>query len=53
VGALLGRAGTSDVVDGHVAVTAQSARATVVTSDESDLRRLSEQLPVPLAIRAI
>lgn len=40
VGRLLARAGTSDVVDAHVALTAARHRAAVVTSDPDDLSRL-------------
>jgi predicted nucleic acid-binding protein len=53
VGALLGRSGTSDVVDAHVVLTAASASATVLTSDPDDLRRLSARLPTPPAIRRV
>lgn len=53
VGALLGGSGTSDVVDAHVVLTAASASASVLTSDPEDLRRLSDQLPVPPAIRRV
>jgi predicted nucleic acid-binding protein len=45
VGALLAKAGTSDVVDGHVALTASRKGSTVVTSNPDDLRQLSGQLP--------
>jgi predicted nucleic acid-binding protein len=53
VGSLVGRAGTSDVVDAHVAVTAAGRDATVLTSDPDDLRQLSDQLPRPIRIRRI
>ncbi len=43
-GRLLAVSGTSDVVDGHVAVLAQALRATVVTSDPKDLHRLDPGL---------
>jgi hypothetical protein len=39
-GQLLGRAGTSDVVDAVVAHTAASLRADVVTGDRADIARL-------------
>jgi predicted nucleic acid-binding protein len=39
-GQLLGRAGTSDVVDAVVAQTAAELRADVVTGDRADIRRL-------------
>lgn len=41
VGALLGVAGSTDVVDAHVVLVAHSYGAAVVTSDENDLSRLS------------
>jgi predicted nucleic acid-binding protein len=53
VGSLVGRAGTSDVVDAHVAVTAAGRDVTVLTSDPDDLRQLSDQLPRPIRIRRI
>lgn len=53
VGALLGQAGTSDVVDAHVVVTAAKASSTVLSSDPDDLRRLSDQLPVPVRVQRI
>ena len=39
-GTLCGRAGTSDVIDASVVLTARREGAVVVTSDEGDLRRL-------------
>ncbi len=48
VGSLLGRAGTADVVDAHLVVTAAGWSAGVVTSDPDDLRRLANQLPTPV-----
>jgi len=39
-GRLMGRAGTSDVVDAVVAQTAAGLRADVVTGDRADIRRL-------------
>lgn len=53
VGSLLGRAGTTDVVDGHVAVTAAGSSATVLTSDPEDLRLLSDQLPTPIRLQRV
>lgn len=44
VGALLARAGTSDVVDGHVALLARRLRATVITSDPTDIAALDPTL---------
>ncbi len=51
VGALLGKAGSSDVTDGHVVAVAASAGATVLTADAGDMGRLSACLdtPVPVA----
>lgn len=40
VGQLLARSGTSDVVDGFVAIKAAEADATVVTSDAQDIKHL-------------
>jgi predicted nucleic acid-binding protein len=40
VGQLLARSGTSDVVDGFVAIKAAEADATVVTSDTQDIKHL-------------
>jgi predicted nucleic acid-binding protein len=40
VGGLLRSAGTTDVVDGHVALCGLQPGATVVTSDGADIRRL-------------
>jgi hypothetical protein len=53
VGTLLGGSGMSDVVDAHVVLTAASVFAAVLTSDPDDLRRLSDELPTPLAIRRV
>jgi hypothetical protein len=53
VGALLGQAGTSDVVDAHLVVTAAKASSTVLSSDPDDLGRLSDQLPVPVRVQRI
>ena len=44
VGLLLARTGTADIADAHVAVCAQRAGQTVVTSDASDLRRIVPDL---------
>ncbi len=46
VGLLLASSHTSDVVDGHVAILGRSLRATVVTSDADDLRRLDDSLDI-------
>lgn len=53
VGALLSRAGASDVVDAHVVVTARRGRSTVLTSDELDLQRLSDCLPEPIVVQPV
>ncbi|HEV3048241.1 MAG TPA: hypothetical protein VGY13_12880 [Solirubrobacteraceae bacterium] len=45
VGMLLARAGTSDVVDAHLMITAASRGATVLSSDPGDLQRLAAHLP--------
>ncbi len=45
-GTLCGRAGTSDVVDASVVLTARRERAVVVTSDAGDLLRLDPTLTV-------
>ena len=52
VGALLAGAGTSDVVDGMVAVTAVQADAAVVTTDPGDIRHLLNTLGVQVAVLA-
>lgn len=51
VGALLAKAGTSDVVDAHVAVVAAKRGSTVVTSDPDDLRHLAGHFQPPITIR--
>ncbi len=48
MGALAGRARTTDVVDAHVAVTAHRLRFGIVTSEERDLQPIAELLrPAP------
>jgi hypothetical protein len=42
VGRLLGRSGTSDVVDAAVVVSAVREKCAVVTSDPDDLRALAD-----------
>jgi predicted nucleic acid-binding protein len=44
IGALAGRAGSSDVVDVHVVATAHRRRMGVLTSDENDLRPIADAL---------
>jgi predicted nucleic acid-binding protein len=46
VGALLARTGTSDIVDAHVVICAQTEGYAVITSDPIDLRRLDPTLRV-------
>ena len=53
VGALLGRARTSDVVDAHLVVIAAKTASTVLTSDIDDLRSLPGQLPTPVSLRRV
>jgi predicted nucleic acid-binding protein len=50
VGRLLARSGTSDVVDGFVALKAAEADAAVITSDQRDIRRLLETLGADLEV---
>jgi predicted nucleic acid-binding protein len=50
VGKLLASSGTSDVVDGLVALTAVKASAAVVTSDPDDIAHLLYTLGVDLAV---
>lgn len=53
VGALLGRAGASDVVDAHVVITAAGTAATVLTSDHEDLQRLAAEAAELLRVQRI
>jgi predicted nucleic acid-binding protein len=53
IGALLGAAGTSDVVDGQIALLASDTRATIVTSDPDDLMRLAAHTEHPRPIRRV
>ncbi|MBW3615775.1 MAG: PIN domain nuclease, partial [Actinobacteria bacterium] len=50
VGALAGASGVADVVDVHVVLVASRARASVLTSDAHDLRRVAGTLPQPVAL---
>lgn len=50
VGQLLARSGTSDVVDGFVAIKAAEADATVVTSDTQDIKHLLHVIGIRLAL---
>lgn len=47
VGALLADAGTSDVVDAHVALLAQRLGEEIITGDVDDLARLVAPMPAP------
>jgi predicted nucleic acid-binding protein len=51
VGMLLGQAGTSDVVDAHVAVVAARTHSTILTSDLNDFRQLSNHLTAAPPLR--
>ncbi|MGH9108738.1 MAG: PIN domain-containing protein [Acidimicrobiales bacterium] len=53
VGEILGRAGSSDVVDAHVVVAASRRGSSVITSDEEDLVRLSNCLQQPVAVHQV
>ena len=50
VGQLLARSGTSDVVDGFVAIKAAEVEATVVTSDTQDIKHLLYVLGIRLTL---
>ena len=50
MGTLLAGAGTSDVIDGLVAVTAAQAEAAVVTTDAGDITHLLTTLGVRLPV---
>jgi hypothetical protein len=50
VGTLLARAGTSDVVDAHVAVTAARLGGTIVTGDADDMRVLVAAVEQPVIV---
>jgi hypothetical protein len=53
VGGLLAQAGSSDIVDAHVVLTAGRSRSTVLTSDEEDLQQLSNYLPEPIVVQRV
>lgn len=53
VGSLVGKAGTADVVDAHLVVTAARHSATVLTSNLDDLRHLAGQLPTPVRVQRV
>lgn len=50
VGRLLGDAGASDIVDGHVVITAFRRGAPVLTGDVDDLARLAAHFPARVSI---
>jgi len=50
VGALLGEAVTTDVVDAHLIVVAAKSNSTVLTSDLDDLRRLAGHVSAPVPV---
>jgi predicted nucleic acid-binding protein len=50
VGRLLALAGTSDVVDGFVAVTAAYNGASVITSEPDDIRRLLDVIGIRVPV---
>jgi predicted nucleic acid-binding protein len=50
VGQLLAKAGTSDVIDAFVALTAAKARAAVITSDPRDIGHLLDTLGLRLPV---
>jgi hypothetical protein len=52
-GTLCGKAGTSDVVDALVAVTALHAHAPIVTSDPADLNHLASCIPAKLDLHTV
>lgn len=53
VGALLAAAGTADVVDAHLVVTAARIGATVLTSDPGDLTHLAVHLTQRIAVKSL
>ena len=53
VGAVLAKTRTSDVVDGHVAVTASRNKATILTGDPADLEALAEHLRPRPPVRSV
>jgi hypothetical protein len=53
VGALLGAAGATDVVDAHVVLVADARGGNVLTSDVDDLAALAARLPAPVGIAGL
>ena len=53
VGALLAKAGTSDVIDAHVVLTAARRSASVLTSEPDDLLHLAGHLLAPVRVQNV
>ena len=53
VGALLGNAGTADVVDAHLVVCAAVTTSAVLTADLNDLRKISRKMVTPVPVQSI
>jgi len=53
VGALLGRAGTADVVDAHLMVVAAANASTVLTTELDDLRALASHVTPTVVVQSI
>lgn len=53
VGALLARAGTSDVVAAHLVLIASLTSATIYTSDPADVRRLAAHVDGDVEVLAV
>jgi hypothetical protein len=53
IGALMGRAGTTDVVDAHLMIVAAASLSTVLTTDLDDLRALSSHLSPTVLVQSI
>jgi len=52
IGALMGRAGTTDVVDAHLMMVAAATASTVLTTDPDDLEALCRHLPSHVPVRS-
>lgn len=50
IGALAGASAVADIVDVHVVLVASRNRASVLTSDDGDLRRVAGALPEPVVL---
>lgn len=53
IGALMGRAGTADVVDAHLMIVAGASSSTVLTPDLDDLRALSSHVSPTVVVRSL